>query len=215
MDLSTSPSILHSKPRAIQGMAIWSKRLGAVPYKEWTIGATVALDHWIARSVLELDEDTWQELLEGENASLLAHGRDILTVRQSLFPETILDGHEEEHMRIMEDAGDMDEDSSEDKSIDELLASLGQFDSDDKETKDTFWPIETVDDGDLDKTVSALVDDLQAWRAKNVQSPYEQWSSYDKDEFKVRSLFALIHSLPVVNVFHSRYLRLHNSFLSL
>ena len=61
-DTSTLPSILHSKPRAIEGMAMWSQRLKAVPYREWTIGASTALDHWIARVILELEEDVWQDI---------------------------------------------------------------------------------------------------------------------------------------------------------
>jgi hypothetical protein len=189
-DPSSAPSILHSKPRAIEGMTMWSKRLRAVPYKEWTIGATTALDHWVARSVLNLEEDTWQELLEGDNPSLLAHGRDILTVRQSLFPETILEEQEQEQQPQPQERPR--EDMSVDKSIDELLASLGGFD--DYEDKDAFWPSETtVDDGDMDQKVSSLIDELQNWRAKNMDSPYDEWSAADKDEFAVRNVLAFLN----------------------
>jgi hypothetical protein len=178
------PSILHSKPRAIEGMTMWSQRLRAVPYKQWTIGATTALDHWIARSILDLEEDTWQELLEGDNPSLFGHGHDILTVRQSLFPETMSVEHEQQEQRP-EQQQQLQEDTSEDKSIDELLASLGDFD--DYEDKDAFWPSETtMDDGDMDQKVSSLIHELQNWRAKNMDSPYEEWSAATKDEFTVR-----------------------------
>jgi hypothetical protein len=186
-DPKSVPSIIHSKPRAIDAMAMWSQRLKAVPYKEWTIGATTALDHWIARSILNLGEDTWQELLEGENPTLFGHGRDILIVRQSLFPETIL-GDRQQQMQHEPQHDQPHEDMSEDKSIDELLASLGGFD--DYENKDAFWPSEsTMDDADLDQKVSALIHELQNWRAKNMDSPYEAWSSTNKDEFAVRGRF--------------------------
>jgi hypothetical protein len=71
------------------------------------------------------------------------------------------------------------------------LASLGGFD--DYEDKDAFWPSETtVDDGDMDQKVSSLIHELQNWRAKNMNSPYEEWSAADKDEFMVRSVLSFI-----------------------
>ena len=195
-DASSYPSILHSKPRAIEGMVLWSQRLKAVPYREWTIGATTSLDHWIARSILKLDEPTWQQLLEGDTPELMSQGRDIIAVRQSLFPETILDGSREHHQQQQqyddEIATETDEDygSSQDKSIDELLASLGGFDEDYEDSKGSdatrFWPSESVvTQDDLEAKVSSLVDELQVWRQKNVDSPYEQWSENEKDDFAV------------------------------
>lgn len=198
------PSILHSKPRAIEGMTLWSQRLKAVPYREWTIGATTALDHWIARSILELEEDTWQELLQGDSPEIASQGKDIIAVRQSLFPETILDESRRLEMyggdSSFEQVGRVDEQqdqgddlwSSEDKSIDELLASLGGFDTDFEDSKDSdpnrFFPSSTVvNEEDVDAKVSGLVDELQNWRRKNVDSPYEDWSPAEKDDFAVRS----------------------------
>jgi len=187
-DTFSYPSILHSKPRAIEGMAVWSRRLQAVPYREWTIGATTALDHWIARSILQLEEDTWQELLEGETSSVVSQGADIIAVRQSLFPETVLHGARQEEIMIEEEEDIM---TSQDKSIDELLASLGGFDDDYEDTKESdaskFWPSSSVvEEDDLDGKVAGLVNELQSWRQKNVESPYEQWSASEKDDFAVR-----------------------------
>lgn len=200
---NTYPSILYSKPRAIEGMALWSQRLKAVPYREWTIGATTALDHWIARSVLELEEDVWQELLEGETLVTKSIATDISAVRTSLFPETILDADRREELLGQEGSSMMEEEaqeeeeendlySSQDKSIDELLASLGGFDEDFEdskdEDKDRFWPSSSsvVAEDDVDQKVKGLVNDLQNWRQKNLESPYEEWSSGEKDDFAVR-----------------------------
>lgn len=63
----------------------------AISYKEWTIGASTALDHWIARQVLGVSEETWLALLEGDDPLLLATGRNIVAVREALFPETQLE----------------------------------------------------------------------------------------------------------------------------
>ena len=194
-DSSSYPSILHSKPRAIEGMALWSQRLKAVPYREWTIGASTALDHWIARTILEMEEDTWQALLEGETPELVSQGADIIAVRQSLFPETMLDATRRDGI-LVEEEEEQEEESSkslQDKSIDELLASLGGFDDDlyDSEESDAskFFPSSSVvDEDNLDSKVAGLVDDLQRWRQKNVESPYEQWSTDEKDEFAVRKV---------------------------
>lgn len=63
-DDTTLPSILHDRPRAIRALNIWSARLRSIPYSRWTIGASTALDHWIAREVLQMEELTWQMVLE-------------------------------------------------------------------------------------------------------------------------------------------------------
>ena len=78
-----------------------------------------------------------------------------------------------------------------DKSIDELLQSLGGFDDDYDDKSGSFWPSSSAkDDGssddDLDSKVQKLVGELQEWRQRNVDSPYEDWSTYEKDEFAVR-----------------------------
>jgi len=193
-DTASLPSILHSKPRAIEGMSMWSQRLRAVPYREWTIGASTALDHWIARAILELEEDVWQELLQGDSVNVRSQGNDIIAVRQSLFPETILDGSRSEISGVFEQEEPQQEQqqtssaySEEDKSIDELLKSLGGFDDDD-DTSGSYWPSSSAtgdkfSDDDLDSKVQKLVGELQEWRQRNVDLPYEGWFTHEKDEF--------------------------------
>lgn len=65
LDEKTLPSIFHGRPRTVRALAIWSGRLRSVPYSRWTIGASTALDHWVAREVLQMDEATWQTVLDG------------------------------------------------------------------------------------------------------------------------------------------------------
>ena len=79
----------------------WSERLNAVPYTEWTIGASTALDHWIARQVLKVSELTWQSTLEAYDTYHLNIGRDIVACREAIFPETIV--HATNRMQEMED----------------------------------------------------------------------------------------------------------------
>jgi len=207
---STTPSVLHNKPRTIQGMNLWSKRLQAVPYKEWTVGASVALDHWIARNILELSEETWEELLGGENPDLTSRGKDILIVRHTLFPETNVSSKSStlaEDLQQDEDTFDsistdtqVEEDDGDDsttptdsaeKTIDELLASLGGGLDDDETNK--FWKdddgedadAQTEESGDLDDMYAQLMDELQEWRAENVETPYAEWNQQRKDDFEV------------------------------
>ena len=71
---SAIPSMLTSKPRTIRALAIWGKRLAAVPYHRWTLGATTALDHWIAVDVLGMEESNWDALLDGTGDDP-GHGR--------------------------------------------------------------------------------------------------------------------------------------------
>jgi hypothetical protein len=187
---SSIPSILHSKPRAIRGMSLWSKRLQAVPYREWTIGASVALDHFVARSILEVTEDTWEALLEGSSPSLKSIGQDIVLTRRSLFPETALAELQLE-AEGAEMEGEFDEDAEEDekansdKSIDELLAKLGGFDDEDEDDDaDQFnWKSEP-DANDMDSKVTRLSDELQEWRQKqHSDAKFEEWSFEDKAKF--------------------------------
>ena len=73
----TQLSILYSEnQRSFEGMVKWTKRLQAVPYEQWSVGGSVALDHWIARRVLGISEETWLELMEGANPELLSRGRE-------------------------------------------------------------------------------------------------------------------------------------------
>jgi hypothetical protein len=153
---SSSSAIFAGNPRAAEGMMVWGERLQRVPYPQWTVGASTALDHWIARQVLGLSEESWQLLLEGGGAggdpSLLSVGRDVVRVREALFPETMppsssplrsassaLEEEEEEGPEAagggggdLPGGGDASASSSspaggeeEEESIEELLASLG------------------------------------------------------------------------------------------
>jgi hypothetical protein len=70
-------AILYSNnQRSFEGMITWTKRLQAVPYRQWTVGASTALDHWIAKRVLGLSEATWLALLEGDSPELMGRGRE-------------------------------------------------------------------------------------------------------------------------------------------
>lgn len=209
--VNSIPSILAGKPRTIRAMTMWSRRMAAVPYDRWTLGAATALDHWIACDVLGMDELSWKAALRGEpgedeevmtgrlaetvggdhhsegvGVGNAARAKDIVTVRSALFPETVLFSGGED------DAGEMDsldeEDASEEvdatqRSIDELLASLGGFD--DEEEEETIGaPGGSLDEeAEQDAKVAALVDELQEWRTKNVDRPYDEWSGGDKADF--------------------------------
>lgn len=186
-DDESTPSILHSRPRTIQGMAIWSNKLAAVPYRDWTIGASVALDHFVARSILELSEETWVALLEGDG-DMKSIGQDIVLTRQALFPETLQVQTEDEDEDGARDATAVLDDVMNvgDKSIDELLASLGgdslMEDDDDDDDKDSFlW---TTNNSGEESTTDQLVDELQEWRQRNVDQPYEDWSAETRADFQ-------------------------------
>ncbi len=210
----TVPSILHSKPRTIQALNIWGKRLQAVPYNQWTLGASTALDHWIAVDVLGMAEDTWNRLLDGElevdlersrggdvNVGDKARTRDIATVRSTLFPETVLsrmrdDDDEEDGFGL--DGGDeedfsLDEEKdATERSIDELLASLGGFEDQEKDgNSDVLDAASSSIDLDTDARVSSMIDSLQDWRAKNQEVPFKEWDADTKKNFDVSFLFIL------------------------
>lgn len=217
---STIPSILYSKPRTIQALHIWGRRLQAVPYNQWTLGASTALDHWVAVDVLGMKEQTWNRLLDGELEADIQESRgvgsedliigdkarmkDIITVRSTLFPETVIHTMEDEdELRELEeefghpedaftsagtDAIDAEKEATE-RSIDELLASLGGFedeDEDDEDNQDSQMESSDKDD-DLDSRVAYMVQSLQEWRAKNDEKPFEQWDKSVKEEFNVSS----------------------------
>jgi len=90
-----------------------------------------------------------------------------------------------------EDRGSKDYMDATDRSIDELLASLGGLEGieeeDDEEEEDDDGMDGNVDeesgDGDLDSNVSRMVDELQEWRAKNETLPFEDWDSANKRDF--------------------------------
>ena len=212
---ATIPSILYSKPRTIQALHIWGKRLQAVPYNQWTLGASTALDHWIAVDVLGMKEETWNRLLNGDLESDIQEGsgnddliigdgarmNDIVTVRSTLFPETILHAleDEEEIMAIEEEFGNaedalnnlddnegLDEKKATERSIDELLASLGGFEEEEKEEEE-----KEEEEEDMDKRVTTMVDTLQDWRAKNIEKPFDEWDDIVKDQFNVSMIFSI------------------------
>lgn len=228
IDASTeSPSdslanIFGENPQAVEGMMRWSERLQAVDYKDWTVGASTALDHWIARQVLGLSETTWQSLLEPtveDDAALLEMGRDIVAVREALFPETALEDRsldddyldgmtpedmsaiEQQRQRQSEIEADKEGDSESDKSITELLDSLGGLNSvyDDTRAASSdsaslhadalpMWqrgPAKKVmTPEELDERTEQLVEQLQEWRAKQTETPYERWPAADQQEFQ-------------------------------
>ncbi|KAL3826892.1 hypothetical protein ACHAXA_000860 [Cyclostephanos tholiformis] len=249
-DVSTLPSILHDRPRAIRALNIWSARLSSIPYARWTIGASTALDHWIAREVLQMSEETWQLVLEGggtdayhvanskginvdtlpggeSRRGLLDRMRDIVVVRGALFPETLVAPGSAGANAGTGGAlrGDLDDDllaSSEkgnatEKSIDELLASLGmdddddddgiswKFDDDDDDTKNE----DAKDKGDSDdiddEKMASIMDELQVWRGRNASSPYEAWDVDRKDEFDTKEFWGRIGSETNAELFLRDY----------
>ena len=214
-DDSTVPSILHDRPRSIRALNIWSSRLQSIPYSRWTIGAATALDHWIAREVLQMDENTWQLVLAGGGTDAYVEGmetlpggetkmglmdrmRDIVTVRGALFPETLSSDSGSSARGAI--TGELDDELSEtDKSIDELLASLGSSVDDDDSDLFKFDDDEeeevSGDAGDEnDEQIESIMDELQVWRERNESSPYESWDNDRKSEFDVS-----ITSLGVAN----------------
>jgi len=191
-------------------MTMWSRRLNAVPYYRWTLGAATALDHWIAVDVLGMSEDTWKNLLRGDpggdeeimtgqymesgkegkleaiGIGNAAHARDIVAVRASLFPETIMSIQEEDaESGVPREDERADLDATQ-RSIDELLASLGGFEDEEDES----WKFDDDSQknsegtyGDIDTRINELTDELQEWRAKNAEKLYAEWDGDDKKEF--------------------------------
>ncbi|KAG7346071.1 hypothetical protein IV203_005139 [Nitzschia inconspicua] len=170
-------ALLYSdNQRSFEGMITWTKRLQAVPYRQWTVGASTALDHWIAKRVLGLSEETWLALLEGDSPELMGRGRDIVMARHALFPETILDA--------ATDASEMDGDESDnsmdkDEELESLLSSLSDWNDGKGSDKmfSSFSSYDTSSFGDV------LIDELQAWRQQNIELPYDDWSEGKKKEF--------------------------------
>ncbi len=231
---TTLPSILHDRPRAIRALNIWSARLASIPYSQWTIGASTALDHWIAREVLQMEEQAWQQVLEGggTDAYLVGEGRvgdtlpggeskrglmdrmrDIVLVREALFPETRVEksggGVGGDGLKGGLDDGLLsggDDSNATEKSIDDLLATLGELNDDDDGTS---WKFDDEDDkigevenaGEDDEKMAAIIDELQVWRGRNASSPYEDWDIDRKNEFDVSLIFALIFIAIIVNNF--------------
>lgn len=185
----TGLAILYSgQQRAFEGMISWTQRLQAVPYRQWTVGASVALDHWIAKRVLGLSEETWLALLEGDSPELMGRGRDIVMARRALFPETVLE--EEAMARQQDEDVQEEEESSTIDALDEILKGLGSWDDGkDDVLVDADSGVSTLlgSESDDDK-ILRLTEQLQEWRAKQVKSPYESWSEEEKKKFTVRFL---------------------------
>ena len=188
-DDSSLAALYGENQRAFEGMISWTKRLQAVPYKEWTVGASVALDHWIAKRVLGLSEETWLALLEGDTPSLIGRGRDIVTARHALFPETIFD---DEPLLRDEDIEEEEESASaasalDDDNLDAVLATLGGWDFDDDKNKNksssSSW--DSDDKAPTGDEILDMTTALQDWRAKNMSTPYDDWSDDDKKTFEV------------------------------
>ncbi len=234
-DSTTLPSILHDRPRAIRALNIWSARLASIPYSHWTIGASTALDHWIAREVLQMEEQAWQQVLEGggTDAYLVGGGagdtlpggeskrglmdrmRDIVLVRGALFPETRVERSGVNGLGGGGLKGDLDdgllsagdESNATEKSIDDLLATLGELNDDDDGTS---WKFDDDEDdkngeaenaGEQDEKMASIIDELQVWRGRNASSPYEDWDMDRKNEFDVSSIFVLwVFCAVIVNV---------------
>jgi hypothetical protein len=170
------------------------------------LGAATALDHWIAVDVLGMTEETWTKLLNGEleTDQEEAHGtvqvgnraraRDIVTTRGYLFPETILASMEEEE----EEEGAVEreltrEEEETNRSIDALLASLGGLDSQ-KDVSGNSSSI--IDETSKDELLVLLVDQLQEWRLKNLETPYREWDADTRKNFNV-GIFAVFVGILV------------------
>jgi hypothetical protein len=207
------PSILHSKPRSIRALSIWSARLRSIPYNQWTIGASTALDHWIAREVLGMDENTWSLILEGGGAdvsklNVLNGGetrggiadrmRDVVMTREALFPETMAGASTAD---VVGDLTSELEDET-NRSINALLASLGSFDDD---LDDDFSFDDKDKEDEKDKVpVEEVMDELQVWRKKNVEKSYEDWDEHTTKEFDV-SLYACMILLEMQSFSHTSH----------
>lgn len=200
------PSILHNKPRVVEGMMQWSRMLqeSGIAYNEWTVGASTALDHWIARNILELSEATWNSLLEGDDPASMSRGQDIIMIRETLFPETRQDAGLEgqlESEEEEEEGDDLDEEvkpptkappAEVEVSVDELLKSLRGLDSPIEERKEEQpkwdWSSSSSDQAKKDEekdVVQILTEELQQWRTQHSKSPYKEWSESDKQRFSV------------------------------
>jgi len=175
-DYGTQISMLYSdKQRSFEGMINWTKRLQAVPYNKWTVGASVALDHWIALRVLGLSEETWLALLEGNSPELMGRGRDIVVARHALFPETMIESNTYDNSA---NDGNMIDDTEDD--LETLLATLSGWNSPDTSTS-TIQP--SVQKNNDSFSSEEFTEKLQIWRTKQVDKDYHEWTLGEKQEF--------------------------------
>jgi len=198
------PSILHGNTNAVLQMTQWGDRLSRVPYNRWTVGAATALDHWIATTILGLSEHAWQDALQKKEHSR-SRVQDIITVRHALFPET-MDGYASRKAGLNGEKENVEEVDLElqaqketEKSIDELLASLGVDDENDDFWKKTDESAdENVDEDDFefgskwdeteDQKLMRLKTELKNWQERNEEVPYGEWSEKEKKTFNVSVL---------------------------
>jgi len=149
-----------------------------------------------------MSNTSWNQLLDGEfesdmtesrgssNEVMFGHSsrmKDIVSVRSTLFPETLI------HVAMKDgdgidgiDGGIVEEEEKDDteRSIDELLASLGGLDDDeDDDQMDDLTPGGISDDTNEEIKVMDMLDNLQQWRAKNVEQPFEEWDQFEQQDF--------------------------------
>ena len=89
-------------------------------------------------------------------------------------------------MNNLDDNEGLDEKKATERSIDELLASLGGFEEEEKEEEE-----KEEEEEDMDKRVTTMVDTLQDWRAKNIEKPFDEWDDIVKDQFNVSMIFSI------------------------
>lgn len=162
-----------------------------VPYKEWTVGAATALDHWIASRLLGLSEATWQLLLEGDisDNKLMSKGRDIIAVREALFPETALDNKPpsyDEEIEAKRDGISTEGKPELDELFDGLMNPERDSSNNDLHLEDFFTSpssspsLTEYSDGDIE----TLVTELQEYRRKQwEEGPYEEWGESQQVQF--------------------------------
>jgi len=180
-DYDTTVAMLYSEnQRSFEGMINWTKRLEAVPYRKWTVGASVSLDHWIAKRVLGLSEETWLALIEGDSPELMGRGRDIIMARHALFPETVIESNfhasvdDETNHEVMGGAED---------DLDALLATLEGW-SPQKKSQESSSEVNKNQSEDFSApSEEVLVEELQAWRTQHAELSYDEWTPEKKQEF--------------------------------
>mmetsp|Transcript_11448 Transcript_11448/g.27330 ORF Transcript_11448/g.27330 Transcript_11448/m.27330 type:complete len:745 (+) Transcript_11448:56-2290(+) len=197
-DDSSLSMLYGNDQRGFEGYVVWTKRLQAVPYNQWTVGASTALDHWIAKRVLGLSEETWLALLEGNSPQLLGRGRDIVMARQALFPETVLDSPSLDTLSssITDDIDDTEmggefSSSSEEMEMNELLENLASWDNDSLDTNASS-DHDIMNNNETSSSLShgggetdQLAEELQEWRRAHADSPYDSWSDERKQSLMV------------------------------
>jgi hypothetical protein len=203
-DATTLPSILHERPRAIRALNIWLWTIGtSTALDQWIAREVLQMSEQAWQRVLEGGGTDAYQVANGKGGDsdmlpggkgrrgLLDRMRDIVVVRGALFPETLVPAGPADAGAGDSLRGDLDDDlastgkgvSATEKSIDELLASLGVDDDDNDDG--TSWKFDDDDDdddgkkkeedaggsGDIDdEKVASIMDELQVWRGRNAES---------------------------------------------